>query len=101
MFFVSGFEFDMAFKVLSLISLLSLTLAVHGQSWDSIKKDSTYIWGEGKGSTVAEADRNALSDLTSKITTHVSSTFDIIEEETSDGKKVDNRKSHIQPCEYG
>ena len=33
----------------------------------NIKKNSIYLWGEGKGATVAEADRNALSDLTSKI----------------------------------
>lgn len=66
-------------------------MAINAQSWDSIKKNSTYLWGEGKGATVAEADRNALSDLTGKITTHVSSTFDIIEEENSDGKKVDSK----------
>ena len=78
-------------RFLTLISILSISLAIHGQSWDNIKKNSIYLWGEGKGATVAEADRNALSDLTSKITMHVSSTFDIIEEENSDGKKVDSR----------
>ena len=81
----------MAQRFLTLILILSLSLTMHGQSWDNIKKNSTYLWGEGKGSTIAEADRNALSDLTSKITTHVSSTFDIIEEENSDGKNVDSK----------
>lgn len=82
---------NMTLRFLSLIRILSVSLAINAQSWDNIKENSTYLWGEGKGSTVAEADRNALSDLTSKITTHVSSTFDIIEEENSDGKKVDGK----------
>jgi hypothetical protein len=88
---VDFISIDMTLRFLSLISILSVSLAIQAQSWDNIKKNSAYLWGEGKGSTVTEADRNALSDLTSKITTHVSSTFDIIEEENSDGKKVDSK----------
>lgn len=68
-----------------------LSMSVDAQSWESIKKDNTYICGEGRGSTVAEADRNALADLTSKITTHVYSTFDIVEEENNNGEKVDSK----------
>lgn len=66
-------------------------MIVNAQSWDTIKKDKSYVWGEGYGTTVSEADRNALLDLTSKIATHVSSAFDVIEEENSDGGKVDSK----------
>lgn len=66
-------------------------MPLYAQSWENIKKDNTYLWGEGRGATIAEADRNALADLTSKITTHVYSTFDIVEEETTDGKTVDSK----------
>lgn len=82
---------DMILRIIAHATLLSTALTINAQSWEGIKKDNTYLWGEGKGATVAEADRNALADLTSKITTHVSSTFDIIEEENSDGKKVDSK----------
>lgn len=71
--------------------LLLFSALVYAQSWDSIKNDPSYLCGEGYGSTIAEADRNALSDLTSKITTHVSSSFDIIEEESSNGQSVDSK----------
>lgn len=81
----------MILRIIAHATLLSTALTINAQSWEGIKKDNTYLWGEGKGATVAEADRNALADLTSKITTHVSSTFDIIEEENSDGKKVDSK----------
>lgn len=81
----------MELRIIILTTLVLLSSTVKAQSWDLIKKDPTCIWGEGKGVTVAEADKNALVDLTSKITTHVSSSFDIIEEETSDGRKVDSK----------
>ena len=45
------------------------------QSWETIETSGEYIWGMGYGTTVAEADRNAMADLISKIATHVSSDF--------------------------
>ncbi len=78
-------------EVLLFIFILSISVSVYPQSWESIKNNSTYLWGEGYGSTVVEADKNALADLTSKITTHVSSKFDIVEEESSQGKVVDSK----------
>lgn len=65
--------------------------STNAQSWKDIKNDPTYLWGEGVGATLAEADRNALTDLTSKITTHVSNSFDIIEEENNDGTQIDTK----------
>lgn len=67
------------------------TLTILAQSWDEIKKDNTYYYGEGFGTTVSEANRNALTDLINKITVHVSNAFDIIEEESNNGEKVDSK----------
>lgn len=72
--------------------LLAFSLPMVAQSWEDIKKDKeTYLYGEGYGTTVTEAERNALIDLTNKITIHVSNSFDIIEEECSNGEKVDSK----------
>lgn len=78
-------------EILLFLSILAISMSTYAQSWENIKENNAYLWGEGYGSTVAEADRNALADLTSKITTHVSSAFDVVEEETSHGKAVDSK----------
>ena len=70
-----------------LLSLLPLCAAA--QSWDQIKASSDYLWGEGTGTTVAEADERALTDLISKISLQVESSFEQTEEETSKGGEVD------------
>ena len=57
---------------LSLI-ILFFTLPAFAQSWESVKKDPTYLYGEGFGVTVAEADQAALNDLISKISLQISS----------------------------
>ena len=81
----------MAEKILTTFAVLLLAVCADGQSWDSIKRDASCLWGEGCGSTVAEADRNALTDLTSRITVHVSSNFEIAEEEDTKGQKTDSK----------
>ena len=51
--------------------LLTITLVLHAQTWTEVKTSGEYLWGEGQGATVAEADRQALADLTSRIVVHV------------------------------
>ena len=52
------------------------------QSWDEIKKNTDiFLFGEGWGATVEEADQQALSTLISKISVIVSSDFSISEDE--------------------
>ncbi len=58
--------------IFSLI-LLFFTFPVFAQSWESVKKDPSFLYGEGFGVTVAEADQAALNDLISKISLQVSS----------------------------
>lgn len=70
-----------------LLSLLPLCAAA--QSWDQIKASPLYLWGEGSGTTVAEADERALADLISKISLQVESSFEQTEEETAKGGEVD------------
>ena len=75
-------------------TLLALVCAIatswlHAQSWETVQSSGQYIWGQGYGTTVAEADRNALSDLISKIATHVESNFKQEEAEMTSGGKTD------------
>lgn len=70
-------------KVLSIAALLlSLSIAVQAQDWDSVRQSGAYVWGEGWGSSVEEADREALSDLVSKITVGVTSEYSNVERQT-------------------
>lgn len=69
---------------LNIITLL-LTLIVlptFAQSWEAIKGSNAYLWGEGWGTTVAEADKQALNDLISKISLQVSGNVSHNETET-------------------
>lgn len=69
------------------IILLLFSLEIQAQSWDAIKNSKLYLHGEGYGATVEEADRQALSDLISKIAVNVSSTTN-----QSDKENVQNGK---------
>ena len=53
--------------------ILFFTFPAFSQSWESVKKDPLFLYGEGFGVTVAEADQAALNDLISKISLQVSS----------------------------
>lgn len=75
------------------ILLLLMGLQVHAQSVSQIKADESYIYGEGWGTTLKQADQNALQDLTSRICVTVNtSTFLDMEEITKDGKIDAKRK---------
>lgn len=56
--------------------------------WETLKNNSTeYLWGEGYGATLAEADQSALNDLVSKISVQVTgkNDFSEFEEVTNTG----------------
>lgn len=62
------------------------------QSWDRVKAETqVYLYGEGWGVTVAEADQQALSALISKISTNVSASSSQEDEETVRGDQLDGR----------
>ena len=54
-------------------------------------KDTTFIYGEGWGSTISEADQRALADLTSNITVFVESDFEEEETEETKNGKIDSQ----------
>jgi len=65
-----------------LIALLMLSsFTGFGQEWEQIKDDDRFIWGEGWGHSVEEADRQALASLTSKISIAISGDFRQVEEQ--------------------
>ncbi|MDE5822438.1 MAG: LPP20 family lipoprotein [Paramuribaculum sp.] len=68
-------------KILTLLLTL-IALPAFSQSWEAIKGSNTYLWGEGWGTTVAEADKQALNDLISKISLQVSGNVSHNETET-------------------
>lgn len=85
--------------IICLLLLWMSTIAIHAQSWDAVKSSSLYLYGEGYGATVEEADKQALSDLISKIAVNVSSVTNQSDNETvSNGSLTSNSdfKSTIQ-----
>lgn len=54
-----------------------LSSSIQAQSVQMIKADSQdFIWGEGSGATIREADQQALADIISQISTQVESNFE-------------------------
>ena len=54
--------------LLVLVTVLSVCCLSHAQTWEAVVTDgSRYVWGEGWGRTVEEADNQALAMLGSKI----------------------------------
>ena len=79
-------------KFVTLLLILS-GLQILAQSVSQIKADESYIYGEGWGTTLKQADQSALQDLTSKICVSVNtSTFMDMEEISKDGKIDAKRK---------
>lgn len=72
------------------MSLLLITASMKAQSWADVVKDrNTYLFGEGSGTTMEEAQNAALKDLTGKISTTVAGSFDIIEDEKTKNGEID------------
>ncbi len=62
---------------------------LYSQSVSEIKADKDYLYGEGWGNTLKQADDAALQDLISKISVNVRSSFTSIEEETNKHGSLD------------
>ncbi len=69
-------------RIIILVALL-LTACPGGRSqdWSDVTSDRRNIWAEGWGTSVEEADRQALSALVSRITVTVSSDFRQVEQQ--------------------
>lgn len=66
-------------RILSITFLLAICFGANSQDWESIKADSRYVWGEGWGKSLEEADLQALASLVSKITVSVTSDYRQVE----------------------
>lgn len=77
------------------ILLLFPSLASPAQDWERIKADGGVIWAEGWGSSVEEADREALAALSSRISVGITSDFRNYEEQfsTPSGTEYRSRRS--------
>jgi len=85
-------------KISILFSFLFFSLsAIYAQNWDVITGSGDYIYGVGRGETEAEADRQALADLVSRIAMHVSNDFVLVEEEKTDNDSIDS-KAFVRNC---
>lgn len=78
------------------ITLFILNLSLNGQNIKDIKSQSSvYIWGEGSGKSIKQADREALSMLIDQIQTKVKSSFE--QQLTEQNGKIDEKvKSIVQ-----
>lgn len=64
------------FRVVCLLSLIHAYHAVmFSQNWTDIQTSGEYYWGDGMGSTDAEAGQMAINNLLQQIAVHVSSDF--------------------------
>ena len=78
------------------IALLLGTVNLEAQSWDEVVSNpQEWLFGVGRGSTKEKAKKEALVDLTGKISTVVISTFDHIEDEKIDDGDIEY-SSYIQ-----
>lgn len=69
-------------RALTLTILAIFTMYSHAQSIDEIKKNSNYIWGEGNGITMSDAEGEALRQMSVQISVSVyNSSYD---EESND-----------------
>jgi len=82
-------------RIYTLLYLTLLPLAMVAQSWETIRDSEEYISGKGSGETVKEADRNALADLVSMISTFVSSDTRLGFREVNNNNNIDH-KSYVE-----
>jgi len=76
--------------IVVLYILIRFLIPVYSQSWDEVQKNSkVYLSGDGWGTTVEEADQQALAALISQISVAVSSNVTITDEEKNLNGKID------------
>lgn len=80
-----------------LLLLLFIPFLSYAQNWDYIQTSGEYYYGEGHGSTEAEADNHALSILTGQIATHVSNDFTQVDDQITVNGEIDH-KSRVLNC---
>lgn len=70
------------------MALLMMPLAMAAQTWEQVKGNNQYLYGEGRGSSIDEADKQALGDLISKIAVSVKKETKNNDRQTVSGDKL-------------
>ena len=77
----------------TVLLLLPYFLPCVAQTWEEVQADSqTYLYGEGRGETIDEADQQALASLISKISVVVSSNYEMLEGESQTSQGSDYQR---------
>lgn len=71
------------------IALWMIPFGLHAQSIESIKNGGEYLWGEGMGETIRQAETQAMQSLVEKISVNVESLFENVEEEVQINGSLD------------
>lgn len=75
-------------RIVLILIATFFALSGFSQNWESVKNNPLYIYGEGWGATLKDADNNALQALISKIAVNISSTTTQIDQETVQGDSL-------------
>lgn len=76
-------------KYIALFGFFISCFMVSAQTVEQIKADeATWLWGEGSGNTLEEADNQALSFLTGQISTRVESYFELVKQEVTENQET-------------
>ena len=74
-------------KLFLMILGVCLVAPLSAQTVEEIQQSDEYLWGTGNGTTLRQADNEALASLISQISTNVSSQFEqVLEEEKTNGE---------------
>ena len=76
--------------------VLLLTLPLGAQTWEQVKGNGKYLYGEGWGNTIDEADQQAIGALVGKIAIHVNKNTKANDRFVQHNDKVDDRQ-HLRP----
>lgn len=77
-------------KRIFFLLLLAVSLGASAQKWEQVQNNPRYVWGEGYGHSIEEADNNALAALISKIVVGVSSTTEANDSQTMRNDEVED-----------
>ena len=72
-------------NILIILFCLLCSVQLCGQTWETVKSDKQYLWGEGRGSSIEEAKQQAVGDLIGKISLYVTS-----ENNTQNSHRISN-----------
>ena len=80
-------------RLILIMMTLAFCMPAFSQAWKNAKKNpDQYLYGEGKGVTVDEADNQALQQIISQLCVHVSSNIELAKQEVRTGNDYENKR---------